>query len=413
MPKLSIADVDFSGKRVLMRVDYNVPMKNGKITSTQRIEASVPTINYVMEHGARSLVLMSHMGRPDGKFSEKDSLKQIVEAVSAAIKRPVTFLEDCVGPEIEARCMEPTEGQVFLLENLRFHIEEEGAVALPDGSKLKASAEKVAEFRASLRKLGDIYVNDAFGTAHRAHSSMVGDGFDIRASGFLMAKEIEYLYSVNESKEHKLAILGGAKVNDKIKLIKNMLSNVNEMIITGGMAFTFLKVLHNMEIGKSLFDAEGAGAVADIIETAKAKGVNVILPVDFICGDKFAEDAKTHYATIESGIPEGWMGLDVGIKTVGLMIEALGRAKVVLWNGPCGVFEFPKFGWATRTMLSAMASMTLAGCTTVIGGGDTASAALKVLSEDALSHISTGGGASMELLEGRILPGVASLCDRA
>lgn len=408
--KLSIDQLDVNGKRVLIRVDFNVPMKNGKITNTQRIVAALPTVKYALEKGAKSVVLMSHLGRPDGKVVEKYSLKPVAEEVQKLLGRDVQFLSDCVGPEVEAACANPATGAVILLENLRFHIEEEGKVTAEDGSKIKADPKKVDEFRASLSKLGDVYVNDAFGTAHRAHSSMVGCQLPQRASGFLLKKELAYFAKALENPDRPfLAIMGGAKVADKIQLIENMLDKVNEMIIGGGMAFTFLKVLHNMEIGKSLYDEEGSKIIHRLMDKAREKNVQIHLPVDFVTGDKFAEDATVGAATLESGIAADSLGLDIGPKTAAEFSSVVLRAKTIVWNGPPGVFEFEHFAKGTKAVMDAIVQVTASGATTIIGGGDTATCCAKYNTEDKVSHVSTGGGASLELLEGKVLPGVDAL----
>lgn len=408
--KLSIDQLDLNEKRVLIRVDFNVPMKNGVITNNQRIVAALPTIQYALEKGAKSVVLMSHLGRPDGKVVEKYSLKPVAEAVKQLLGKDVLFLNDCVGPEVEAACADPAHGSVILLENLRFHIEEEGKVTAEDGSKIKADPKKVEEFRASLSQLGDVYVNDAFGTAHRAHSSMVGCKLSQRASGFLLKKELAYFAKALENPDRPfLAIMGGAKVADKIQLIENLLDKVNEMIIGGGMAFTFLKVLNNMEIGKSMFDQEGAKIVQKLMDKAKEKNVQIHLPVDFVTADKFAEDATVGAATLESGIGADALGLDVGPRTSEEFAKVILRAKTIVWNGPPGVFEFEHFAAGTKAVMDAIVQTTANGATTIIGGGDTATCCAKYNTEDKVSHVSTGGGASLELLEGKVLPGVDAL----
>ncbi|KAM3187497.1 hypothetical protein ACTXT7_002212 [Hymenolepis weldensis] len=412
LKKLSCADVDVKGKRVLIRVDFNVPMKDGKCTNTQRITAAVPTIKNVLDRGAKSVVLMSHMGRPDGHPVEKYSLKQIASDVEKELGHKVDFLPDCVGPDTEKACKDPAPGTVILLENLRFHVEEEGKGVDASGNKIKADSAKVEAFSRSLTALGDVYINDAFGTAHRAHASMVGCKLPQRAAGFLMAKELEYFSKALENPARPfLAILGGAKVTDKIQLIMNMLDKVNELIIGGGMAFTFLKVLDNMKIGNSLYDEEGAKTVKDIMEKAKAKNVQIHLPTDFITGDKFAEDAKVGTATVESGIPDGWMGLDCGPKSSEQFTEVIKRAKTIVWNGPAGVFEWTNFANGTKAVMDAVVEATKNGAITIIGGGDTATCCAKWKTESQVSHVSTGGGASLELLEGKTLPGVAALSD--
>jgi phosphoglycerate kinase len=412
--KKSITDVPLKGRRVIMRVDFNVPQDKatGAITNPARITAAMPTIKYILDQGA-SLVLMSHLGRPDGKRVEKFTLKPVAEKLEELLGKPVKFLSDCVGPEVEEACSSLKPGEVALLENLRFHIEEEGKVKNKDGTKTKADPEKEQAFRASLTRLGDVYVNDAFGTAHRAHSSVVGVNLPEKVAGFLMQKELDAFAAVLEDpKRPVLAILGGAKVADKIPLIRNLLDRADEIIIGGGMTFTFKKVLDGMEIGESMFDPEGAKIVGELMEKAKAKGVKIHLPVDFVCGDKFDAEAKTQIVDDKTGIPSGWMGLDVGPKSRKLFDEVIARAKTIIWNGPPGVFEFDRFAEATKSMAEAIASATAAGAISVVGGGDTATAAKKFKVVDKVSHVSTGGGASLELLEGKTLPGVANLSEK-
>ena len=407
----SIRDLKLSGKRVLVRVDFNVPQDKatGAITNNQRIVAALPTIRYALEQGA-TVVLMSHLGRPDGKAVAKYSLKPVAAELEKLLGRPVTFLSDCVGPQVEAACAAPAPGSVILLENLRFHIEEEGKVKLEDGTSKKADPAAVAAFRASLSKLGDVYVNDAFGTAHRAHSSMVGVNLPQKAAGFLMEAELKAFAAVIGSPRRPLlAILGGAKIADKIPLIRNLIDKADEIIIGGGMSYTFKKVMSGMEIGNSLFDPEGAKIVGELIEKAKARGVSIILPVDYVCADKFDPNAATRPADDSTGIPKDWMGLDAGPKSIVLFREAILRAKTIIWNGPSGVFEFDKFATSTMAMAQAIAEATSHGATTVVGGGDTATAAKKFKVADKVTHCSTGGGASLEYLEGKVLPGVAFL----
>lgn len=407
----SIRDLQLSGKRVLVRVDFNVPQDKatGAITNNQRIVAALPTIRYALDQGA-SVVLMSHLGRPDGQRIAKFSLKPVAAELEKLLGKPVTFLPDCVGPEVEAACANPAPGSVILLENLRFHIEEEGKVKLDDGTSKKADPAAVAAFRASLSRLGDIYVNDAFGTAHRAHSSMVGVNLPQKAAGFLMEAELKAFAAVIGSPRRPLlAILGGAKIADKIPLIRNLIDKADEIIIGGGMAYTFKKVMTGMEIGSSLYDPEGAKIVGELLEKAKARGVSIILPVDYLCADKFDANAATRPADDSTGIPRDWMGLDAGPKSIALFREAILRAKTIIWNGPSGVFEFEKFAASTKAMAQAVAEATAHGATTVVGGGDTATAAKKFKVADKVTHCSTGGGASLEYLEGKVLPGVAFL----
>ncbi|XP_074133255.1 phosphoglycerate kinase 1 [Sminthopsis crassicaudata] len=409
--KLTLDKVDLKGKRVIMRVDFNVPMKNKEITNNQRIKAALPTILYCLDNGATSIVLMSHLGRPDGiPMPDKYSLEPVAAELKSLLGKDVLFLKDCVGPEVEKACANPPNGSIILLENLRFHVEEEGKGKDASGNKIKADPAKVEAFQASLSKLGDIYVNDCFWYCSPCHSSMVGVNLPQKACGFLMKKELTYFAKALESPERPfLAILGGAKVADKIQLINNMLDKVNEMIIGGGMGFTFLKVLNNMEIGTSLFDEEGAKIVKDLMAKAEKNGVKITLPVDFVTADKFDENAKTGQATLASGIPAGWMGLDCGPESSKKYAEAVARAKQIVWNGPVGVFEWEAFARGTKELMNNVVEATKRGCITIIGGGDTATCCAKWNTEDKVSHVSTGGGASLELLEGKVLPGVAAL----
>ncbi|OJJ38883.1 hypothetical protein ASPWEDRAFT_103025 [Aspergillus wentii DTO 134E9] len=412
--KLAITDVDLKDKRVLIRVDFNVPLDaEKKITNNQRIVGALPSIKYAIEQGAKAVVLMSHLGRPDGKRNEKYSLKPVVPELEKLLGRSVLFTEDCVGKEAEETVNKASGAQVVLLENLRFHAEEEGSYKDEEGKKVKADKEKVAEFRKGLTALGDIYINDAFGTAHRAHSSMVGVDLPQKASGFLVKKELEYFAKALESPQRPfLAILGGSKVSDKILLIDNLLPKVDSLIVTGGMAFTFKKTLENVKIGGSLFDEAGSKIVGDVVEKAKKNNVKIILPVDYVTGNKFAKDAEVGYATDAEGIPDGWMGLDVGKNSVELYKTAIAESKTILWNGPPGVFEFDNFAEASKATLDAAVAASQSGSTVIIGGGDTATVAAKYGKEDKISHVSTGGGASLELLEGKELPGVSALSSK-
>mmetsp|Transcript_54268 Transcript_54268/g.107784 ORF Transcript_54268/g.107784 Transcript_54268/m.107784 type:complete len:770 (-) Transcript_54268:636-2945(-) len=413
--KLQLSSVDLKGQRVLIRVDFNVPQdkKNPAIiTNTQRIDGAMPTIKYCLEQGAKSVVLMSHLGRPDGLPKPEFSMKPVAACLEKIAGKPVTFLSGCTGPEVEAACANPPTGSIILLENLRYHVEEEGKGVDAAGKKVKAEKDKVKAFRASLRKLGDVYVNDAFGTAHRAHSSMVGEGFKVKAAGYLVAKELGAFAKVLDAPAKPvLAILGGAKVSDKILLIQNMLDKVDRMIIGGGMAFTFLKVLHNMPIGSSLFDEEGAKIVPEIMAKAKKKGVSITLPVDFVTSSKFGEDGKIATSTLKEGVADGMMGLDCGPESIKLNTAEILSSKTIIWNGPMGVFEMTSFEAGTKSMMDAVVEATTMGIVTVIGGGDTATCCKKYGTEDKVTHVSTGGGASLELLEGKDLPGVAALSD--
>jgi len=418
LAKKSIEDVDLAGKRVVMRVDFNVPMdKAGNITNNQRIVGAMPTIQYALDKGAKSVVLMSHLGRPDGRPKAKDSLKPVAARLEELLGKPVTFLEDCVGAATEAACADPAPGSVFLLENLRFHVEEEGkgverAEGCPD-KPIKASEEEVAVFRASLTKLGDVYVNDAFGTAHRAHSSMVGVDLPEKVAGLLIQKELAAFSQVlTEPQRPLVAIVGGAKISDKIKLIDNLIEKADGIIICGGMAYTFLKVCFGMNIGKSLFDKKGADIVQGILDKAKAKGCEVTLPVDWLCGMDFKNDQETKLVTQAEGIPEGWEGMDCGPQSMELFASKVAAAKTVVWNGPAGVFEFENFSKGTKAILDAVAALHASGGRGMIGGGDSATAAANFGMEDKVSFVSTGGGASLELLEGKHLPGIVALADK-
>ncbi|EED24080.1 phosphoglycerate kinase PgkA, putative [Talaromyces stipitatus ATCC 10500] len=412
--KLAITDVDVKDKRVLIRVDFNVPLDaDKKVTNNQRIVGALPTIKYAIDNGAKAVILMSHLGRPDGKANPKYSLQPVVPELEKLLGRSVIFTKDCVGPEVEETVNKASSGQVILLENLRFHAEEEGSYKDEQGNKVKADKAKVAEFRKGLTALGDVYINDAFGTAHRAHSSMVGVELPQKAAGFLVKKELDYFAQALENpKRPFLAILGGSKVSDKIQLIDNLLPKVDSLIITGGMAFTFKKTLENVKIGNSLFDEPGSKTVGDIIEKAKKNNVNVILPVDYVTASKFGADAEVGSATDAEGIPDGWLGLDVGPKSVESYKKAISEAKTILWNGPPGVFELEPFASGTKATLDAAVQAAQSGSIVIIGGGDTATVAAKYKVEDKLSHVSTGGGASLELLEGKDLPGVAALSSK-
>ncbi|KAJ9107921.1 phosphoglycerate kinase [Naganishia cerealis] len=446
--KLTITDISLKGEKVLIRVDFNVPMdkKTNEITNPARIVAALPTIKYAIERGASSIVLMSHLGRPDGHKVEKYSLKPIenntrviqAKKLEELLSKPVTFLNDCVGPEVEQAVANSKDGEIFLLENLRFHAEEEGSSKDAEGKKTKADPEAVKKFRQSLTKLGTVYINDAFGTAHRAHSSMVGVELQKRAAGFLMKKELEYFAKALENPERPfLAILGGAKVADKLQLIDNMLDKVNSLIICGGMAFTFKKVIDGMSIGDSLYDADGSKQVNALMEKAKKNNVKVVLPSDFVTADKFAPDANTGYATDKDGIPDKWMGLDAGKDSQKAFAETVAEAKTILWNGPAGVFEMEAFKKGSTALLDACIGAAKNGATVIVGGGgelsflplypgfasdrqltsvgcgaDTATLVAQAGKEEELSHVSTGGGASLELLEGKELPGVSAISSK-
>eukprot|EP00325_Prymnesiales_sp_UTEX-LB-985_P027584 CAMPEP_0174714456 /NCGR_PEP_ID=MMETSP1094-20130205/17939_1 /TAXON_ID=156173 /ORGANISM="Chrysochromulina brevifilum, Strain UTEX LB 985" /LENGTH=628 /DNA_ID=CAMNT_0015913813 /DNA_START=55 /DNA_END=1938 /DNA_ORIENTATION=+ len=435
LSKQSISDVEsFAGQRVLIRVDFNVPQdKNGAITNTQRIVGAIPTIKMALAKGAKAVILMSHLGRPDGRPKPAMTLKPVGEKLGELLGKPVTFLPDCVGAEVEAACANPAVGSVILLENLRWHVEEEGkGIDHEEGCpgekcekkapskgekciKFKAKPAEVTAFRASLAKLGDVYVNDAFGTAHRAHSSMVGmKGLMPCLSGLLVKKELNAFSQVlDPSKVQRplTAIVGGAKISDKILVIENLIDQSDRVMCIGGMAYTFMKVAYGMSIGKSLFDKNGAELVPKLMEKAKAKGCELIFPCDWKCGQEFKNDQETVLVTDKEGIPDGWEGMDCGPKSMALFREKVLSSKTVIWNGPAGVFEFDNFSHGTKAVLEAVAETTAKGNKGIIGGGDSATAAAKFNMEDKVTFVSTGGGASLELLEGKVLPGIAAIDD--
>lgn len=340
------------------------------------------------------------------------SLRVVAEKLQELLGREVLFLEDCVGQHVEDAVNNAPNGSVILLENLRFHVEEEGSGVDENGAKVKADKEAVKSFRASLSKLADVYINDAFGTAHRAHSSMVGVQGVQKAAGFLMKKELDAFAHVFEHpKKPFLAILGGAKVSDKILLIENLIDKVDELIIGGGMAFTFLHH-QGVQIGDSLLDKKGLEVVPKILEKAQQRNVQIHLPVDFVCSDQISDNAQTQVLTKDQGIPSGLKGLDIGPQTEHNFNGVIDNAKTILWNGPMGVFEKEPFAHGSRSVLEALARVTANGVPTIVGGGDSASCCAKYGYEDKVTHVSTGGGASLELLEGKELPGVTALSDK-
>jgi phosphoglycerate kinase len=390
MNKKTVRDIDLKGKRVLMRVDFNVPMAEGKVTDDKRIKAALPTIKYVLEQGA-SLLLMSHLGRPKGGFDPAFSLKAATDVLAGYLGIPVKMAPDCVGPEVEQMAKAIKPGEVIMLENTRFHPEEE--------KNDMGLAKKMAA-------LGDIYVNDAFGSAHRAHSSTEGVAHFLPAvSGFLMEQELEYLGRAIANPEHPyIAILGGAKISDKILVVETLLSKCDKLIIGGGMANTFLAA-QGLNMQNSLVEEASMDTARVIL---KKYGKNIVLPVDAVIADKFAEDANSQVVAVGK-IPSGWRMMDVGPKTLELYKRNLKGAKLIVWNGPVGVFEMPKYAEGTFAVARMLAE---SGAVTVIGGGDSASAVKKAGVAKQMTHVSTGGGASLEFLEGKELPGVAALMDK-
>jgi phosphoglycerate kinase len=410
MAKLFIEDLDLAGKRVLIRVDFNVPVKNGVVESDKRIRAALPTIRYALAQGA-SVVLMSHLGRPNGQKVEKYSLAPVAARLTELLGSPVTFLADCVGAEVEAACAKLTAGQVVLLENVRFHIEEEGKAKDADGNSVKADPAKVAAFRASLSKLGDVFVNDAFGTAHRAHSSMVGVDLP-RAAGYLLKKELDFLgEAVNKPVRPLVAIIGGSKISGKIDVIQALLPKVDKLIIGGGMAFTFLKA-QGFEIGKSLCENDKVDLARELMAQA---GDKLVLPSDTMVTRALNFDARTLDGLVEvqsTAIPADQEGVDIGSATRATYAAIIKSAKTVLWNGPMGVFEIDASAEGTFAVAHALVDATANGAITIVGGGDSVAAVEKAGLEDKVSHVSTGGGASLEFLEGKALPGVDALSDK-
>jgi phosphoglycerate kinase len=398
MAKLTVSDLDVKGRRVLMRVDFNVPLEKGVVANDKRLRAALPTIRYVLERGGK-LVLISHLGRPKGKRVPELSLKPCANALETLLGQPVAFADDCIGPSAQAAVEALAPGQVLLLENLRFH---------------KAETDNAEGFSRALAGLADLYVNDAFGTAHRAHASTEGVTHFINpcAMGFLIEKEIAYLGEALEKPARPfVAVLGGAKISGKIDVIANLLPKVDRLIIGGGMAYTFFKA-RNLEIGRSLLEPERIDMARSLLERA---GEKLVLPVDCLCSDRFEFETRTVgelRPTDADAIPPDGVGLDIGPATVALFESILADARTIVWNGPMGVFEIDATAGGTYAVARSMAAATQKGAVTVIGGGDSAAAVEKAGLADRMTHISTGGGASLEFLEGKALPGVAALTDR-
>ena len=395
MAKKTIEDINVTGKRVLVRVDFNVPLtEDGQVSDDKRIVAALPTIKYLLDHKAK-VILCSHLGRPKGAPDPKYSLAPVGARLSELLPETnIWFAEDTIGDSAKAAIDDMKDGEIVLLENVRFYKEE---------------TDNDPEFAKKLAALADVYVSDAFGTVHRAHASTAGVASYLPAvAGFLIGKELGVMGKALENPERPfVAILGGAKVSDKIGVIKNLLSKCDSLIIGGGMAYTFLKA-QGYEIGKSLLDADSIDLAKELMAEAKAKGVNLLLPVDTVVADKF--DAEANKMTVDSDkIPADWEGMDIGEKTIALFSKVIVEAKTVIWNGPMGVFEFPAFAEGTKKIAEACANCK---GTTIIGGGDSASAVKKLGYADKMTHISTGGGASLEFLEGKTLPGVAVLNDK-
>ncbi len=414
MDKKTLKDVALQGRRVVMRVDFNVPIKDGVIGDDTRVRAALPSIKYILDEGA-SLVLMSHLGRPKGKGYEADfSLLPVARYLEQLLGRPVAFAEDCLSADARVQALQP--GQVLMLENTRFYAEEEGKVKkaadMDDETFSRLKQEMKEKQRAMAQKLasyGDLYVNDAFGTAHRAHAStaVICQFVEECVAGFLLEKEINYLGSaVEDPKRPFVAILGGAKVSDKLAVVRNLLTKVDVLIIGGGMAYTFQKALGN-SIGDSLCEDDQVAYAGEMLADAEKRGVPFLLPVDNIAADRFAADAETQ--VVSGGIPDNWMGLDIGPESIKLFTEALQGAKTVLWNGPMGCFEMEAFAAGTYGVCKAVAETD---SVSIIGGGDSVSAVNQSGLADQMTHISTGGGASLEFLEGKVLPGVAALSDK-
>ena len=399
MNKKTVKDVNLEGKRVVMRVDFNVPIENGVIGDDTRIRAALPTIKYILEQGA-SLVLLSHLGRPKGEVKPEFSLKPAADRLAELLGKEVKMASDCIGDEVVAQAEALNAGEVMVCENTRFHKEED--------MKAKTDEEKALQdaFAKELAKLGNVYVNDAFGTAHRAHGStaLITKYVDTCVAGFLMEKEITYLgQTVANPEKPFVAIIGGAKVSGKLEVLTALLDKVDVILIGGGMSYTFMKALGH-GIGGSLVEDDLIDTAKSVLKDADAKGVKFMLPCDNLAADKFANDAEIK--TVENNIPDGWMALDIGPKTAAAYAEEIAKAKTIVWNGPMGCFEMPNFAKGTMAVCKAVAE---SDAISIIGGGDSVSAVNQSGLADKMTHISTGGGASLEFLEGKVLPGIDAL----
>ncbi|QTA37478.1 phosphoglycerate kinase [Thermosipho ferrireducens] len=397
MDKLTIRDVDIKGKRIIMRVDFNVPIKDGVITDTTRIVEALPTIKYAVEQGAK-VILLSHLGRPKGEPKPEFSLKPVSEKLSELLGKEVKFVPALYGEEVKKIIQEANDGDVILLENTRFD---------------KGETKNDPELARKWAELADIHVNDAFGTAHRAHASNVGIAQYIPSvAGFLMEKEIKFLSkaALNPDKPY-VVVLGGVKVSDKIGVIKNLIKKADKILIGGAMMFTFLKAM-GKNVGSSLVEEDKLELANELITMAKNEGVELVLPVDAVCAQKIEAGVEKKVFSVDDGIPESWMGLDIGPESIKIFKEKLSGAKTIAWNGPMGVFEIEDFAVGTKEVALAIANQTKNGAITVVGGGDSAAAVAKFGIKGEFSHVSTGGGASLEFLEGKELPGIVSIASK-
>jgi phosphoglycerate kinase len=397
MKKLSIRDCDVAGKRVFMRVDFNVPFdRDRNITDDTRIVAALPTIKNIVERGGR-LILASHLGRPRGKRDDQLSLAPVAFHLGRLVDSPVKFVKDCIGDAVRHKVDQLNDGEILMLENLRFYPGEEA---------------NDPEFSRELASLGDIYVNDAFGAAHRAHASTVGVGtlFDIRAAGFLMERELDALGNALDNPVRPfVAVLGGAKIKGKINLIESLMSRVDVLLVGGGMMFTFIKAT-GLEIGNSIVDDDFLSMCKELLDSSRSGPSKLLLPVDCIVATEIDEASPTREVS-SADIPEDWLGVDIGPKSIELFKQSIGEAGTIFWNGPMGVFEKPRFAEGTKEIARAVADATSKGAVSIVGGGDSVAAINLMGIADKYTHISTGGGASLEFMEGKELPGVAALCD--